>query len=168
MTASSKSHPTITQTTSPIKTSTNEFDFQPKIESAFRPVRARYPSRTLSINARRKSAILSISEAEFLISSSQATCRGARFPPTTNLGTSSSVRILPRNSDQAHWRGEWARKVEQRLALVRFSLSSGHPASATACPFCAANRRHLAATSLGRFVGVERAVERSRSCSLPV
>jgi hypothetical protein len=50
-------------------------------------VRARYPSRTLSINARRKSTMLSISEAEFLISSSQATCRGARFPPTTNLGT---------------------------------------------------------------------------------
>ncbi len=41
----------------------------------------------------------------------------------------------------------------------------GHRQAAPAC-LKSANRRHLAATSLGRFVGVERAVERSRSCKL--
>jgi hypothetical protein len=60
------------------------------------------------------------------------------------------------------------RKSSMRAHVFRFTPESRHHVTHAACPFRAANRRHLAATSLGRFVGVERAVERSRSCSLPV
>src|SRR5258706_14071571 len=55
----------------------------------------------------------------------------------------------------------------KRSTDVCFGAHSGLKSDVTALPKCA-NRRHLGATSLCRFVGVERAVERSRSCSLPV